>query len=335
MIPHNRITVPLAGANAVMGALTDAHLADGSRMEPMESAVADAIGRRFGIATTSGSSALVLLLQGIGVKKGEEVILPAFVCRCLADAVESIGARPVLADIDHETLCLSAETVERKTHLASRAVVAVHLFGAIAPVAGLRRFGLPVIEDCTHGFGLPGMGDKGDMAFLSTYATKFLGGTRGGVAALDDGMLAHALGLMRGKQCPDDLSPSLVMANLDQLQETIGRRRQIAEAYSAAFAGLAADGRLQILAAGRPGVWYRYLVAIPGTDASWLIDQLRRRGVQACRPVEDGRDIPDDCPVARRVAHTAVSLPCYPSLTGTEQAAVIDAVQSVFAGELL
>src|SRR5262249_6055670 len=148
----------------------------GDRVGKFEKAVADYIGSRHAVAVSHGRHALSLILLGLGVGEGCEVIIPTYACPSLAASVRVTGATPVPADAGTDW-CLDSTVVARTITARTRAVVTAHIFGIAACVDGLERSSLTLIEDCAQAFG--GMdaqgrllGSIGGAAFCSFHATK-------------------------------------------------------------------------------------------------------------------------------------------------------------------
>ncbi|WP_236794487.1 DegT/DnrJ/EryC1/StrS aminotransferase family protein [Amycolatopsis sp. GM8] len=152
-------------------------------------------GTLYAVAVSSGTVALELALRGLGIGAGDEVVVPAVTVMATASAVVRCGAKPVLADVDVRSRCLSRETVEPVLSRRTRAVVVVHLAGHPAELAPLIQFAgehdIRLVEDCAqaHGaryFGQP-VGGFGDVAAWSFGHNKILttGGEGGAVTTSD------------------------------------------------------------------------------------------------------------------------------------------------------
>ena len=89
----------------------------------------------------------------MGVGSGDEVVVPSFTFYASAEAIPPTGATPVFCDIDPETYCVTAETVRAALTPRTKAVIAVHLFGNVAPIAEIEALGVPVLEDAAQAAG--------------------------------------------------------------------------------------------------------------------------------------------------------------------------------------
>ena len=125
----------------------------GPEVEAFEEEFARYLGVRHCIGVANGTDALTIALRALGVGPGDEVVMPSFTFYATAEAALVLGARPVFCDIDPETFCVTRETVEAALTPRTKAIVPVHLFGNVAPVAELRELGVPVIEDAAQAAG--------------------------------------------------------------------------------------------------------------------------------------------------------------------------------------
>ncbi|HJR95247.1 MAG TPA: aminotransferase class I/II-fold pyridoxal phosphate-dependent enzyme, partial [Gaiellaceae bacterium] len=133
----------------------------GPEVEAFEHESAAFLGVPHAIGVANGTDALVLALEALGIGRGDEVICPAFTFYATAEAIVRSGATPVFADIDPHTLNLDPEDVASRVTPRTKAVMPVHLFGRVAPLAELSELGLPVVEDAAQAFGAEGVARTG------------------------------------------------------------------------------------------------------------------------------------------------------------------------------
>ena len=136
----------------------------GPEVEAFEHEAAAFLGVPHAIGVANGTDALVLVLDALGIGRGDEVICPAFTFYATAEAIARVGATPVFADIDPVTLNLDPEDVAARISARTKAIMPVHLFGRPAPLAELSALGLPLIEDAAQAFGADG--DRPDRHLL-------------------------------------------------------------------------------------------------------------------------------------------------------------------------
>ncbi len=332
MIHHSRPSIDEDDIAAVDRVLRSGWLAPGEQVRRFEAEVSSFVGHRFGLASSSGAAALHLALLSLGVGRGDEVLIPAYACAAVMNAVEQTGAAPVLCDVDPETANLLPEEVARRLGARARAVIVVHSFGHPADLDWVKDSPVPVIEDCAQALGARWrgrpVGARGALAVFSFYATKVITTGMGGMVCTSDPELAERLRSLRGCDKRDthevrwncrmsDLAAGLGRSQFARLPELLRRRRALADEYDRRLAGLAAalPPRRRD---GRP-IFYRYVIRVPRADR--VIAAFAARGVECKRPVYrplhryQGEQF---LPHADRFHEQAVSLPLYPSLTREE-----------------
>jgi len=307
------------------------------------------------VGVANGTDALTIALRALGVGPGDDVVVPSFTFYATAEAVVTAGARPVFCDIDPETFCVTAETVEHALTPATRAVVAVHLFGTPAPMDELRALagdhGLVLLEDAAQAAGarLDGRraGALADAATFSFFPSKnlFCLGD-GGAIATGDAEAAGRARLLRlhGSRDKDTYQEVGYNSRLDALQAAVLRvaltrldrwtaaRREIAKAY--AQAGLGELVELPRYPDGAEPAPHMYVVRsdrreqIAGALASEAIETraLYERPIHrqpAMTPYAQGTDLPGTDLAAR----TNLALPIGAARTVAEVRTVVDALR--------
>src|SRR5205807_7612555 len=131
------------------------------------------------VGVGNGTDALTIALRAMGVGAGDDVVVPSFTFYASAEAIVPTGARPVFCDIDPESYCVTADTVRAALTPRTKAVIAVHLFGNVAPVKEIETLGIPVLEDAAQAAGSVGPdgrpGAVGAAGTYSFYPSKNLG----------------------------------------------------------------------------------------------------------------------------------------------------------------
>ncbi len=164
----------------------------GPEVETFENEFADYLGVRHCIGVANGTDAITIALRALGVGAGDEVVCPSYTFYASVEAIVNAGASPVFCDVDPETACVTPATVRAAVTKRTKAIMAVHLFGNVAPVPELRDLGLPVLEDAAQAAGatLGGRhaGALGDAATFSFFPSKNLPclGDGGAVVTDDD-----------------------------------------------------------------------------------------------------------------------------------------------------
>jgi dTDP-4-amino-4,6-dideoxygalactose transaminase len=182
------------------------------------------------IGVGNGTDAITLTLLALGVGPGDEVVVPSFTFYASAEAILPTGARPVFCDVDPDTFCVTAETVKAALTPATKAIVAVDLFGNPIPADELLALGVPVVEDAAQGAGSTiggrATGSLGTVATFSFYPSKNLPAFGdGGAVATDDDELAANLRSLRSHGTRDKVTFERIGYNsrLDELQAAVLR----------------------------------------------------------------------------------------------------------------
>jgi len=348
-IPHSRPTLGEEEAKATAEVVLSGQIAQGPQVARFEEELASYIGVGYGVAVSSGTAALTLALRALGIGEGDEVAVPSYACAALVQAVWSVGAIPLLVDVDPRTGNMDPDDLRRRATPKARAVVLVHMFGFPAEVEDIARMGLPVVEDCAMAIGarLRGrpLGSFGLASAFSFYATKMMATGEGGMVATDDPEVAQVARDLREYDMKEDLRPrfnfkmtdlqaALGRVQLKKLEKFLARRREIAALYDAALAGAGVELPLRMPDA--EPAYYRYVVRVD-RDAGEVVDALKAGGIGAARPVfrplHRYLGLPsEDFPGTEEIYRRAVSLPIYPSLTEEEVRRVIREVQAILEG---
>jgi len=198
----------------------------GPEVEAFEHEAAAFLGVPHAVGVANGTDALVLVLEALGIGRGDEVICPAFTFYATAEAIARVGATPVFADIDPVTLNLDPEDVAARITPRTKAIMPVHLFGRPAPLADLLELGLPLIEDAAQAFGAEGVAQTGICSTFSFFPTKnlFALGDGGLVTSLDDDV-AERVRMLRFHGSRDKKTFELIGTNsrLDAVQAAMLR----------------------------------------------------------------------------------------------------------------
>src|SRR3954447_23874394 len=197
--------LPLRGRidEAIAGVLDGGHFILGPNVSAFEQEFAAYCGAGHAIGVGNGTDAITLALKALGVGPGDDVVVPSFTFYASAEAIPHTGARPVFCDVDPETFCITAEAVRAVLTPHTKAVIAVHLFGNVAPVEEIEALGVPVLEDAAQAAGTvlddgrrPGA--LGTIATFSFYPSKNLGAFGdGGAITTNDAELAATVQTLR------------------------------------------------------------------------------------------------------------------------------------------
>ncbi len=184
----------------VIDSLRSGWLTSGPKVREFESLVCDYLGSGYGVAVFSCTSAMFLVLRSLGIKKGDEVIVPTFTFASTAHVVVHCGATPVFVDIDPKTLQMDCNKVKNKITNRTKAIIAVHYGGNVVDMDSLidtaKEHNLYIIEDAAHAIGSEYRGNKigtldSDATCFSFYATKNIVTAEGGMVITNNLSLAN------------------------------------------------------------------------------------------------------------------------------------------------
>ena len=202
-----QISLPSTGEEewqACREPLMSGWLTQGPSVAMFEKAFAERHRVGHALATTSCTTGLHLILAGMGIGPGDEVIVPAFTWVATGNVVLYCGATPVLADVDRETYNIDPADLARKITERTRAVIVVHLFGLCAGMESIRKVvpsGVRIIEDaaCAAGaaYGDTPAGSLGDAAAFSFHPRKSVTTGEGGMVTTNSAELAETMNMMR------------------------------------------------------------------------------------------------------------------------------------------
>jgi dTDP-4-amino-4,6-dideoxygalactose transaminase len=337
--------------DAVVAVMRSGMLAQGAEVAAFEDEFATTLDTGLAAAVNNGTTALIVALQAAGVKPGDEVIVPSFTFAATANAVALIGATPVFAEIDPATFCIDPQHAASLINGRTRAIIAVHLYGHMAPMRRLSELthdhNRSLIEDAAqaHGAmrdGLP-VGALGDIATYSFYPTKNMTTGEGGMVTARDPELIKRVKLLRNHGMEEryhhetvgtnarmtDIGAAIGRVQLRNLGTWNERRREIAASYDQQLAGVVETPHV---AAGATHVYHQYTIRSERRDA--IIDSCREHGVGfgiyypiPChrQPAFRNGAVPD-LPETDRAADEVLSLPIRPDLTDTEIERVVAAV---------
>jgi dTDP-3-amino-3,4,6-trideoxy-alpha-D-glucose transaminase len=265
---------------AIDGVLDSERFILGPQVAAFEQELATYCGAAHGVGVANGTDAITIALRAIGVGPGDEVVVPSFTFYASAEAIPPTGAEPVFCDVDPDTYCVTVETVRAALTPRTKAVIAVHLFGNVAPVVEIEALGVPVLEDAAQALGSHSAagrpGSLGRAATFSFYPSKNLGCFGdGGMIVTSDEQVAERARILRfhGSRDKVDYEQLGYNSRLDELQAAILRvqlprlddwadgRRAAARHYEQA--GLGELVGLPAPVAGASPAWHLYVVSHP------------------------------------------------------------------------
>jgi dTDP-3-amino-3,4,6-trideoxy-alpha-D-glucose transaminase len=333
----------------------------GPELQAFEQELAAASGTADAVGVGTGTDALSLILRGLGIGPGDEVITTPLSAAYSALAIMAAEARPVFADIDPDRLTIDPRAIEAAITPRTAAIMPVHLYGQPADMAAIlaiaTRHGLAVVEDACQAHlatcdGRP-VGSLGAAGALSFYPTKNLGalGDAGAVLTNDRALADRIRRLRNGGQTTryhheefgvnsrlDEMQAAILRARLARLPDWTARRRALGARYRAALppivaAAAAAGQTLRVppqLDAGH--VYHLFPVLSSERDAvrtrleAERVETLIHYPVPIPKQPALATEEPADCPVANRLCQELLSLPLHPDLAEATVDTVIAAL---------
>jgi perosamine synthetase len=243
---------------AVEEVFASGQLTMGPKVPEFEAALAEACGVEHAVAVSSGTAALHLAVLAIGIGREDEVIVPDYTFPATANVVAMVGARPVLVDVDPETMNVRPEAVAEAVTDRTRAVLVVHLFGRPArweQIESAVPEGVELLEDAAGALGARRggrpCGGLGRLGCLSFHPRKIVTTGEGGAVTTNDGELAESIRSMRhhGWQGTDmpapglnyrlpDILSAVGTSQLRRLDALLAERERLAAAYGERLAGV-------------------------------------------------------------------------------------------------
>jgi perosamine synthetase len=349
-----RVTRPDAGAGALerlREVLASGWLTGGPQVEGFETALASWLDVPHLVAVNSGTSALQLALLACGVRPGDEVLVPDFTIPATANAVEQVGARAVLVDIDLATFNLDLGGAADAITPRTRALLPVHQFGRPLPLDELEAFAdrhsLLLVEDAACALGAEHRGRRcgtaGRAGCFSFHPRKVLTTGEGGAIATREAAIAERCRALRSHGADprgpadrhyeevgfnyrmSELHAALGLAQMEGLDDVLRRRRALAEAYRARLEGLPIAQLPEPPHEGRHAYQSYVVLLSEGTPRERLMAFLRSRGIETAVPARAVHTLPyfrrryglreGQCPQSHRASRSALALPLFPAMS--------------------
>jgi len=227
----------------------------GEFINKFERAFAEYIGTNYSLTTSNGTAALHLALTALGIKEGDEVIIPDLTFVATANAVTYTGAKVVTVDIEENTLCIDPKKIEAKITEKTKAIIPVHLYGHPANMEEInkiaKKYNLYVIEDAAEAHGAEiknkKVGTWGDCAIFSFYGNKIITTGEGGMVVTNNKELYERMKFLRNHAMSPskkywhteigfnyrmtNIQAAIGLAQLERVEDIIEKRFKIFERY--------------------------------------------------------------------------------------------------------
>jgi len=344
----------------VRNVLQSGQLVQGKFVKEFEDKFAKFIGTKYAIATNSGTSALHLALQTIGVKD-KEVIIPAITFFATIEAVVHAGGIPVFADINSDTYNIDPNSVSKLITDKTRAVVPVHLYGLPCDMYGLYDV-VPnntiIIEDACQAHGAEfedkKCGNLGEAGVFSFYATKHITTGEGGMITTNNQVMADTARMLRNHGMTgynshqeigynyrmSEISGAIGTVQVDRLQMFIHVREAIAHLYTKHLKEKKGFGVPIVPEYVTQHAWFWYPLRVFTTDLGMSIEELKTLLKEKDIEVRNRRNLctehpavkpyhPKKCPIAESIAGNIIGLPIHPGMTLEEAIHVVNTIKNI------
>ena len=346
---------------AIARVLENASFILGPEVEAFEEAFAAYVGARYCVALNSGTAAVQLAVQALGIGPGDEVIVPANTFFATAEAVSTAGARPVFVDVDPLTYNIDAAKIEAAITPRTRAIIPVHLYGQPADLDAVfevaRRRGLAVVEDAAQAHGAEYKGHRvgalGEAGSFSFYPGKNLGAYgEGGAVVTNDHEVAHRARLLRDHGSErkyqheivgynfrlEGLQGAVLNVKLRHLDRWNEMRRTHAASYRQLLGDVEQEGEIVLPREAGCGRHVYHLFVVQHDERDELQKHLHEAGIQTgihypvpvhLQPAYASLGYCEgDFPETERQARRVLSLPMFPELTDAQLDRVAEAIRA-------
>jgi len=299
LLPYGRQWIDEEDIETVVQVLRSPWITTGPKIAEFEEAFAKLVGAKYAVAVSSGTAALHAAMYAIGIKPGDEVIVPAMTFAASANCVVFQGGTPVFVDVDPETLLIDPKQVKAKITPRTKAVIAVDYTGQPCDYDVLRsiadRHGLILVADACHALGATYkgrlVGSLADLNVFSFHPVKHITTGEGGMITTDNPDFAERMRIFRNHGITTDyrqrekqgswfyemvdlgynyritdIQCALGLSQLNKLPGWVKRRQEIAQKYNAAFAEFPAIRPLKV----RADVSHAYHLYVVRLDLSQL-----------------------------------------------------------------
>jgi dTDP-4-amino-4,6-dideoxygalactose transaminase len=333
---------------AIARVLDSARFIGGPEVSSFEAELAQATGTAQAVGVSSGTDALLVALMALGVGPGDEVVTTPFSFFATTGVLSRLGAKPVFADIEEDSLNLDPALAAAACTPRTRALIPVHLYGRPAPIPDVD---VPVLEDAAQSVCAAPV--KGVCAAVSFFPAKNLGalGDAGAVLTGDPALAEHMRVLrshgakrkyyhehIGGNFRLDALQAAVLRVKLPYLEQAIAARRRNAARYRELFAAAKVPPELRLPTHVPEHVYNQFVIRAPRRDA--LSEHLGDAGVataiyypvpfhlQRCYADLGYRE--GAFPVAENACREVLALPVYPRLSAEQQAYIVDTIAAFY-----
>ena len=323
----------------------------GKFVDKFEEKFAQYCGAKYAVTASSGTAALHLTLLSLGVKPGDEIIIPTFTMIATAFAVVYCGAKPILVDAESETFNIDPKKIEAKITKKTKAIIVVHLYGQpceMDPILKIaKKHRLAVIEDAAEAHGAEYKGKKvgnlGEAGCFSFYGNKIITTGEGGMIVTNNKKLAERAKILKNMAFGQgvhkfehlaigynyrftNIQAAIGLAQLERIKKIIALKRKIANQYQKNLSRIK-EIVLPVKKNWGESVYWMYAIMLTkefGISRNKLIDLLAGKGIETrpffvpihLQPVfkKQGLFRNEKYPVAEKISQAGLYLPYSPRL---------------------
>lgn len=361
-IPISKPSITQKEIQYIMDAVSSGWVSSlGKYVDMFEEKFASYCGTKYALTTSNGTTALHLVLVALGIKPGDEVIIPDITFVATGNAVKYVGAKPVIVDIEEDTLCIDPESVKKAITSKTKAIIAVHLYGHPANMEEINKiakeYGIIVIEDAAeaHGAEVNGkkVGSLGHVGTFSFYGNKIITTGEGGMITTNDANLYERMRHLRDHAMSKEkrywhtevgfnyrmtnIQAALGLAQLERIDEIIAKKRLIFEWYKEGLKDI--EGiKLNYEAPWAKNVYWMVCLEVEGyteKQRDELMKRLKEKNIDTRPYFYPLSDMPmfekTDTPIAHKVYQRGLNLPSYFDITREEVNYICSTIKEVLA----
>ncbi len=321
----------------------------GPEIKELEDGLAKYVGCKHAIGCSSGTDALLIALMALGIKAGDEVIVPDFTFYATSEVVSLLGATPIFVDIEEDTYNIDPKSIEKAITDKTKAIIAVSLYGQCADFNEINKVanGIPVIEDAAQSFGGTYHNEKScnlsTISCTSFFPSKPLGGYGdSGAIFTNDDKLEKAMReiLVHGQESRyyhtrvgingriDTMQAAILIEKLAIFPEEIELRQKVATRYNKLLEGKV---KTPVVRKENLSAWAQYTIQVKNRDE--FQEKMKELNVPTAvhypiplskQPIYNMSDVSN--PVSDSLSKNVVSLPMHPYLSEEDQDKIVDAV---------
>ncbi|MEK6830800.1 MAG: aminotransferase class I/II-fold pyridoxal phosphate-dependent enzyme, partial [Nanoarchaeota archaeon] len=340
----------------------------GKYIEKFEEEFSKFSGVNYGVSCTNCYAALHLACLAIGLKKGEEVIVPSFTMLAPLSAIILTGAKPVLVDCDLETYCIDAGKIEEKITSKTKAIIPVHIYGhpcemnKILEIA--KKYNLKVIEDCAEAHGAEYKGKKvgsfGDIGCFSFYGNKILTTGEGGMVITNNSVYYEKMKKLRNYAFEhprflhkelgvnyrmSNIHAAIGLAQVENAKMLVEARKNMGERYNKLLKNVPGI-KLPVEKENYKNVYWMYGIVLDDSvklSRDEVVEKLKEKGVDTRNffipmhkqpvfldgKIENAPDCNNSYPVSEKIGDRGFYIPSSSNLTDEEAEYVCEKLKEV------